>query len=160
MTTEPGRVQPRIRKRTWLLLSLGAVILVAVVWSARRGLGCRTPVAGTAADPRTERLRRCARGRARDREIRTGRAKLDLAKADQPALEPVVQGLANAHRPGRKGLEKQFQVPVIYEMNQMMNVLRKTWARFEAALVRAMVAQGRLAELKDASTRPPAVTAT
>ena len=33
MTTDPGRVNRAFRKRTWLLLSFGAVILVAVVWS-------------------------------------------------------------------------------------------------------------------------------
>ncbi len=93
MTTEPGRVKPRIRKRTWLLLSLGAVTLVAVVWSALGGWD-RTPLPEPPPLPVPNGYDDVLEaGREIEKSELVG-AKFDLTKSDQAALEPVVQGCA------------------------------------------------------------------
>ncbi len=148
MTNQSGPVHPRARKRTWLLLTVGGVILVAMVWSAIGGPGWER-------GPRPEPILIpdpngyddvLEAGRAIEQSRLTG-AKFDLAKADQAELEVVVRGCGEAIARGRKGLEKAFQVPVIYDMNQL-GVLMKELTSIRGGLVRAMLAEGRLAELQ------------
>ncbi len=147
MTTEPGRMKPRIRKRTWLLLSLGAVLLVAVLWSALGGWD-RTPLPEAPPLPVPNGYDDVLEaGREIEKTELVG-AKFDLSKADQAALEPVVQSCAPAIARGRKALDKKFQVPVVYEMDHLMNVLLKDLSSIRGGFVRAVVAQGRLAEAR------------
>ncbi len=149
MTTDAGAMRPRTRKRTWVLLSLGAVVLIALVWSAIAGLGSGggplpepppIPVPNGYDDV-------LEAGRAIEKSGLVG-SKLDLAKADAKELGPIVQGSGEPIAQARKGLEKSFQVPVIYEMNAMMDVTMRDLGSIRGGLVRAMVAQGRLAELE------------
>ena len=147
MTTEAGRARPGIRKRTWLLLTLGAVILIATVWSALGGPGLdRSPALEPPSIPNPNGYDDVLEaGREIEKSGLTG-AKLDVEKADQAALEPVVQGTREAVARGRKGIDKPFQVPVVYDLKQMMNVLMPDLGSIRGGLVRALLAQGRLAE--------------
>ncbi len=52
-------------------------------------------------------------------------SKLDTAKADEATLIPVVEANREAIARGRKGLDKEFQVPVVYQMDHMYNVLMR-----------------------------------
>ena len=147
MTTNAGRVQPRIRKRIWLLLSAGAIILVA---SLLDGLGRpgwdATPLPESPRIPDPNGYDDVVEAAREIEKSGLLSAKFDLEKADQAALEPVVQGCRDAIARGRKGLEKPFQVPVVYDMKHLMSVLMKDLGSIRGGLVRAMVAQGRLAE--------------
>ena len=147
--TDANPERPRTRKRTWVLLIVGAVALVVVVWSALAGFGSG---GGTLPEPPPIPVPNgyddvLEAGRAVEKSGLVG-PKLDLAKADAKELGPIVQGSREAIAQARKGLEKSFQVPVIYEMNAMMNVTMRDLGSIRGGLVRAMVAQGRLAELE------------
>jgi hypothetical protein len=149
MTIDSSPVQPRTRKRTWVLFSAFAVVLVVVLWSALGGPGAG---GGPLPEPPPIRVPNgyddvLEAGRAIEKTGLVG-SKLDLAKADVAELELVVQGSRDAIVQSRKGLEKSFQVPVIYEMNQLMNVTIRDLGSIRGGLVRGMVAQGRLAELQ------------
>jgi hypothetical protein len=150
MTIEAGRVHPRVRKRTWLLLTLFAAILTATVWSALGGPGLdRTVAPDLPPIPNPNGYDDVLEaGREVEKSGLTG-AKFDLDKMDQAALEPVVQGTREAVARGRKGLDKSFQVPVVYDLKQMMNVLLADLGSIRGGLVRALLAQGRLAELQE-----------
>ncbi len=149
MTTDLSPVQPRTRKRTWVLLGMFAVVLVVVLWSALGGPGLS---GGSLPEPPPIPVPNgyddvLEAGRAIEKSGLVG-PKLDFAKADEAALEPVVQGCREAIAQARKGLDKSFQVPVIYEMNQMMKVTIRDLSSIKGGLVRGMVAQGRLAEFQ------------
>jgi hypothetical protein len=149
MTTDASPERPRARKRTWALLVVGAVVLVAVVWSVLAGLGTGggplpepppIPVPNGYDDV-------LEAGRAIEKSGLVG-PKLDLAKAGLAELQPVVQESRDSIAQARKGLEKPFQVPVIYDLNRMMEVTMHDLGSIRGGLVRATVAQGRLAELE------------
>ena len=48
----------------------------------------------------------------------------------------------------RKGLDKSFQVPVVYHIDYMINVLWRDLASIRGGLVRGLTAEGRLAALQ------------
>jgi hypothetical protein len=150
MTSEASAERPRARKRTWVLLGTFAVIVVAVLWSALGGPGVGGGPVSVPPPPIPDR-------NGYDDVLEAGRKieqsglvgpKLDLAKADVAELEPVVEGSREAIAEARKGLEKSFQVPVVYEMNGLIKVTMRDLGSIRAGLVRGMVAQGRLAELQ------------
>jgi hypothetical protein len=149
MTTEAGRARSPIRKRTWLLLTLGAVILVAALWSALGGPGLdRSPALEPPPIPSPNGYDDVLEaGREIEKSGLTG-AKFDLERMDQAALEPVVQGSREAIARGRKGIDKPFQIPVVYDLKVMMNVLMADLGSIRGGLVRALLAQGRLAEMQ------------
>ncbi len=145
----PARCALRTRKRTWVLLSLGAVVLIALVWSGIAGLGSGglplpEPPPIPASNGYDDVLEA---GRTIEKSGLVG-PKLDLAKADTKELGPIVQETREAIAQARKGLEKSFQVPVIYNLNEMMKLTMRDLGSIRGGLVRAMVAQGRLAELE------------
>ena len=92
MTQEVGAVVRRTRKRTWALLGLGALILGVVVWSALGGpgLGSRVmPDPPPLPNPNGyDDLLEAARAIEASGTVGT---KLDLAKADEATLAPVVE---------------------------------------------------------------------
>ena len=132
MTRETGARRYPHRRRTWVLLGFGGVILAALLWSrlGGPGLGDRSAIA-TAAGPN-----------GYDEVLEAGRAieasgtvgsKLDTAKADEATLIPVVEANREAIARGRKGLDKAFQVPVVYQMDYVMNVLMHDLGTIRAA---------------------------
>jgi hypothetical protein len=125
------------------------VALVVVVWSALAGLGSG---GGTLPEPPPIPVLNgyddvLEAARAIEKSGLVG-PKLDLAKADVTELQAIVRASHEAIARSKKGLEKSFQVPVIYEMNEMTNVTMRDLGSIRGGLVRAMVAQGRLAELE------------
>jgi hypothetical protein len=128
------------------LLGLGGVILCAVVWSAIGGPGVGTspfPQPPTIPDPN-----------GYDDVLEAGRIvvksgftgpKLDLAKADEAALVPVVEANREAIALARKGLDKSFQVPVIYHIDYIVDVLSRDVGSIRGGLARGLSAEARLA---------------
>ena len=98
---------------------------LAVARAGRRGPGAarleRTRRAGMGRDARCRSRRRFPTRTVTTMSLEAGREieksglvgpKLDLAKADQAALEPVVQGCARSDRPGPKGTRaSRFRFP-------------------------------------------------
>jgi hypothetical protein len=146
MTSEAGAVTRRTRKRTWVLLGLGGVILCAAVWSALGGPGVG---AGPLPQPPPIPV-----PNGYDEVLEAGRAieqsgimgpKLDLSKADAAVLEPVVAANREAIARARKGLDQAFQVPVVYHMDYIMQVLLRDVGSIRGGLARGLSAEGRLA---------------
>ena len=150
MTREAGRPRPRMRRVTVLLLCLGAGLIVVLGWSAIGGPGWdsspQLPQPPPLPTPNgyDDVL---AAGRAIEKSGLTG-AKFDLEKMDKPAIQAVVDGSLSEIALGRKALEKPFQVPVVYNMDAMMNVTLKDVGAIRGGLVRAMRAQEKLAAIE------------
>jgi hypothetical protein len=87
-------------------------------------------------------------GRAIEKTGLTG-PRFDVAKAGEAELEAVVRGTREAVDRGRRGLELKFQVPVVYDLDHLMNVLMKDLGSIRGGMARALLAQGRLDELQD-----------
>ncbi len=124
MTTEAGPVSSVTGKRTWLLLALGGVVFGVVIWSALGGPGLDK---GPKLEPP-----RIPGPNGYDDVLEAGRAiektgtsvpRLDLAKLDEAALAPLVQVNRGAIARAREGLDRPFQVPVVYDVNHMVHVL-------------------------------------
>ena len=112
MSTDAGPMRLRTRKRTWVLLSLGAVVLIALVWSVITDLEfSRRPATATAADSRSQRFRRRARGQAhRSRNQELVGSKLDLAKAERENKSSSRAGRAGISRSNRAGPKRPRKV--------------------------------------------------
>jgi hypothetical protein len=128
------------------LLGLGGVILCALLWSALGGPGLGTgppPQPPPIPDPNgyDDVLEA---GRAIEQSGTVG-AKLGLTKADAAVLEPVVAANREAIDRARRGLDKAFQVPVVYHMDYIMNVLSRDVGSIRGGLARGLSAEGRLA---------------
>jgi hypothetical protein len=149
MNAEAGAGASRARKRTWVLLGLGGVILCAVVWSALGGPGVDTsplPQPPPIPDPN-----------GYDDVLEAGRTieqaknmapRLDLAKADETVLGPIVAANREAIARARKGLDKPFQVPVVYHVDYIIGVLMRDAGSIRGGLVRGLTAEGRLAVIQ------------
>ena len=74
--------------------------------------------------------------------------KLDITKADETTLRPVVDASREALVKARQGLDRPFQVPVVYDLNDITNRLMNESAAIRGGLARALMASGRLAELE------------
>jgi hypothetical protein len=156
MTRETGAVVTHTRRRTWVLLGFCGVILAALVWSALGGpgLGSRNapespplPVPNGYDDV-------LEAGRAIEASGTVG-SKLDTAKADEAILISVRETNRDAITRARKGLEKPFQVPVVYQMDYVYNVLMRDLGTIRA-VARALTTEGRLAAFEgkfDAATQ-------
>ena len=149
MTT--GSAPTTVRKyiRAGLLSGLAAAILGAAAWSCTGGLGSisgvkppmpRIPDPNGYADV-------LAAGLMIQHAAIIGFAKLDVWTADGPALEPVVDASREALVKARQGLDRPFQVPVVYDMNDITNRLMNESGAIRGGLARALIASGRLAEL-------------
>jgi hypothetical protein len=146
MNPESGVVVARTRKRTWVLLGLGGVILAFILWSALGG-----PGAGSVPLPESPPLpvpngydEVLEAARVIEQSGTTG-AKLDLTNADEAVLAPVVAANREALARARKGLDASFQVPVVYHMDYVMNVLMRDLGSIRAGVARGLTAEGRLA---------------
>jgi hypothetical protein len=128
------------------LLGLGGVVLCAVVWSALGGPGVgSSPLPQPPAIPDPN---------GYDDVLEAGRAieqsknmapSLDLAKADETVLGPIAAANRDEIARARKGLDKPFQVPVIYHMDYIIEVLMRDVGSIRGGLVRGLTAEGRLA---------------
>jgi hypothetical protein len=149
MTTETRPRKSVVRKRTWLLLALGGVILAAVVWSALGGPGLDTgPKLAPPPIPDPNGYDDVLAAGRFIEKTDTSSPKVDLAKLDEAALGTLVQGNREALVRAREGLGRPFQVPVIYDLDHMINVLMKDLGSIRAGLARGLIAEGRLAELQ------------
>ncbi len=137
---------PRLRKRTWVLLGFGGVVLTVLFWSALGGPGI---VGNVAPDPPP-----IPNPNGYDDLLEAGReivqsgtvgSKLDFATADEPTLAAVVQANRDAVARGRAGLAKPFQVPVVYQMDYVTQVLMRDVGSIRAGVGRALNAEGLLA---------------
>jgi hypothetical protein len=149
MNPESGVVVARTRKRTWVLLSLGGVVLAFILWSALGGPGI-----GSGPLPESPPLpvpngydEVLEAGRAIEQSGTTG-TKLDLAKSDEAVLAPIVAANRESLARARKGLDASFQVPVIYHMDYVMNVLMRDLGSIRAGVARGLTAEGRLADVQ------------
>jgi hypothetical protein len=149
MSPETGSVPHRTRKRTWVLLGLGGVILCVAVWSAIGGPGVdRTPLPQSPAIPDPNGYDDVLEASQAIEQANTMAPRLDLANADQTVLAPIVAANREAIILARKGLDKPFQVPVVYDIDYIIGVLMRDVASIRAGLVRALTAEGRLAVLQ------------
>ena len=149
MNPEAAAGTRRTRKRTWFLLGLGAMVLCAVVWSALGGPGVGTsplPQPPPIPDPNgyDDVLEA---GRAIE-QAKTMAPRLDLAKADETVLAPIVAANREAIARARTGLDKAFQVPVVYHIDYIIEVLMRDESSIRSGLVRGLTAEGRLAVLQ------------
>jgi hypothetical protein len=148
MTTEVGGPSARTRIWTWVWLGLGGLVLAFVVWSALGGPGLDrdTPQSPPLPVPNgyDEVLEA---GRAIEKSETIG-AKVDLVKADAAVLGPIVEANREAIALARKGLDKPIQVPVVYHMEYLMNVMMRDMGSIRAGVVRGLTAEGRLAALQ------------
>jgi hypothetical protein len=149
MSSEAGAGTRRTRKRNWVLLGLGGVILCAVVWSAIGGPGVDTsPLPQSPALPDPNGYDEVLEAGRTIEQAGTMAPRLDLAKADETVLTPIVAANRDAVARARKGLEKSFQVPVVYNVDHMVNVLWKDLVSIRGGLVRGLTAEGRQAVLQ------------
>ncbi len=151
MTTEAGPASSVTGKRTWLLLVLGGLVLGVVVWSALGGPGLGTGPRLKLEQPRIP------DPNGYDDVLEAGRLiektdtsapRLDLNKLNEGALGELVEGNREAIARAREGLDRPFQVPVVYDANHMVHVLWKDVSSIRAGLVRGLIAEGRLADLQ------------
>ena len=78
----------------------------------------------------------------------TGSPRVSLAKLDEAALGELVEGNREAIARAREGLDRPFQVPVVYDVNHMFQVLWKDVSSIRNGLVRGLIAEGRLADIQ------------
>jgi hypothetical protein len=150
MTTEIDRAPSHRNLKFWLLSALAAATLASSAWSCFGGAGFNSVVAPlkpvVIPDPNgyDDVL---AAGRAIEK-ARTGFDIRDLEMADEATLIPVVAASREAIAKARKGLDRQFQVPVVYDMNDFISRTMNESAAIRGGLARMLFADGRLAELQ------------
>jgi hypothetical protein len=146
MTPEAGAVGHRTRKRTWVLLAVGAVILCFFLWSALSGpgLGAVRPLESPPIPDPNGYDDVLEAGRAIEKSGNTGRS-LDLIKGDPASYAPVVEANRESLARARQGLDKSFQVPVVYDIDYIINVLMRDVGSIRGGVARALTAEGRLA---------------
>jgi hypothetical protein len=74
-------------------------------------------------------------------------ARLDIVTAGEATLRPHVEASREALATARRGLDRPFQVPVVYDINDMMGRQMGEWGEIRL-LARVLFAEGRLAELQ------------
>ena len=149
MSPETGSVPRRTRKRTWVLLGIGGVILCAVVWSAIGGPGLdKSPLPQSPAIPDPNGYDDVLEAGRTIEQAKNLAFRLDLAKADATVLGPIVAANREAIARARKGLDKPFQVPVVYHIDYIVGVLLRDVSSIRGGLVRGLTAEGRLAVLQ------------
>jgi hypothetical protein len=149
MTTEAVTAPARKRIWTWLLSGLAAAILASAAWSCFSPGSIKAvvaPIKPTVIPDPNGYDDVLAAGRAIEK-ARTGVDIPDLEKADEATLIPLVEASREALAQGRQGLDRPFQVPVVYDMNDFMNRLMNESAAIRG-LARILFAQGRLAEIR------------
>jgi len=146
MTAEAIAAIPRSRRVTWALLGFGGVGLAVLLWSALGGPGIG---ADLAPDPPPIPVPNgyddlLEAGRAIEQSGTVG-PKLDLTKADEATLLAVVQANRDRVMRARAGLAKEFQVPVVYQMDHVNQVLIPDLGSIRGGVGRALNAEGLLA---------------
>jgi hypothetical protein len=149
MTTDAGPTTARKYLRVGLLLGLGAAIFGAAAWSC---IGGDRFTAGVAlSTPRIPDPNGyddvLAAGRMIEK-AKMGFDKLDIATADETTLTRLVDPSREALVKARQGLDRPFQVPVIYDLKDVIDRLMNESAAIRAGLARSLLASGRLAELQ------------
>src|SRR5262249_3668146 len=149
MNSERGVVVARTRKRTWVLLGLGGVILAFILWSALGGPGL-----GSGPPPESPPLpvpngydEVLEAGRTIEQSRTTG-PNFDPATRDEAVLAPIVAANRESLARARKGLDASFQVPVVYHMDYVMNVLMTDLGSIRTGVARGLTADGRLADVQ------------
>ncbi len=90
----------------------------------------------------------CSPRCAASRKLRTGSEIRDLSNADEAVLSSLVAASREAIEKGRAGLDRPFQVPVVYDLNDISTRLMNESGAIRGGFARMLFAQGRLAELQ------------
>jgi hypothetical protein len=150
MTTEIDQAPPRRRLKLWLLSALAAAILASSAWSCFHGFGLNIVVAPLepVVIPNPNGYDDVLAAGRDIEKARIGFDIRDLDKADEATLSPLVQASHEAIAKGRQGLDRPFQVPVVYDLNDIINRLMYESAAIRNGLAHMLYADGRLAELQ------------
>ncbi len=141
-----GSARRLLSSKRRLLLGLGVATLGAVAWLVAVWLMIpAAPTMPTLPVPN-----------GYDDVLRAGReahdagdrlARLDVTKAGEATLRPLVEASREALATARLGLDRPFQVPVVYDINDMVGRQMGEWGEIKL-MARILFAEGRLAELQ------------
>jgi hypothetical protein len=144
MTTEADPAPARWITRRRLMLVLGAAILGTCAWLAVSRI--RAPAALTSPTiPNPNGYDDVLQAGRAIQDARLDIAGLDVAAADEATLSTLVEASRDALVTARRGLDRPFQVPVVYDLNDLSNRLMNEIGLIRG-LARALAAEGRLAE--------------